>query len=62
MAEYIDKTALIEWLTRPTGFASQCVGCTDINCLDCIVNNAIANFEGINFDLVIDMSQQEQSE
>lgn len=60
MAEYINKEELVEWLISPNGFRAKCEGCTDIDCIDCIVDNAIKHFEGITFDFVIDMSQQEQ--
>lgn len=37
----IDAEALINWLTRETGFKTNCEDCTDIDCLDCIVEYAI---------------------
>lgn len=43
MAEYIEREALIDWLTKPTGFKTNCEDCTSIDCLDCIVGEAIRN-------------------
>lgn len=39
----IDANALIDWLTRATGFRTNCDDCTDIDCLDCIIEEAIKN-------------------
>ena len=39
----IDANALIDWLTRHTGFRGNCEDCTDIDCLDCIIENAVKN-------------------
>ena len=39
----IDAEALINWLTKETGFKTNCEDCTDIDCLDCIVEYAIKN-------------------
>lgn len=36
--EYIEREPLIDWLTKPTGFKTFCEDCTDIDCLDCIVD------------------------
>lgn len=41
MAYYIDRDALFSYLIRTTGFRTNCEGCTDIDCLDCIANEAI---------------------
>ena len=38
---YIEREALIKELTRPTGFRAYCEDCTSIDCLDCIVEDAI---------------------
>ena len=45
MAEqrFIVANALIDWLTRATGFRTNCDDCTDIDCLDCIIEEAIKN-------------------
>ena len=34
---------LIDWLHKNTGFRGNCEDCTDIDCLDCIIENAIKN-------------------
>lgn len=39
----IDANALIDWLSKHTGFRSNCEDCPDIDCLDCIIENAIKN-------------------
>lgn len=39
----IDANALIDWLTRATGFQTSCDDCTDIDCLDCVIEKAIKN-------------------
>ena len=39
----IDANALIDWLSKHTGFRGNCEDCTDIDCLDCIIENAIKN-------------------
>lgn len=41
--EYIERGELIQWLTKATGFKSNCEDCTGIGCLDCIVDEAIKN-------------------
>lgn len=41
MAEYINREDLINWLTRPTCFRANCEDCVEIDCLDCIVEEAI---------------------
>ena len=47
MAYYIDRDALFSYLTRQTGFRTNCDGCTDIDCLDCIANEGIKRFPTI---------------
>lgn len=44
----IDANALIDWLSKHTGFRSNCEDCTDIDCLDCIIENAIKNAPEVN--------------
>ena len=39
----IDANALIDWLTKATGFRTNCDDCTSIDCLDCIIEEAIKN-------------------
>ena len=39
----IDANALIDWLNKHTGFRGNCEDCTDIDCLDCVIENAIKN-------------------
>lgn len=39
----IDADALIKWLSVPTGFRATCEDCTDIDCIDCIIEEAIKN-------------------
>lgn len=39
----IDANALIDWLTKHNGFRGNCEDCTDIDCVDCIIENAIKN-------------------
>ncbi len=41
--ELIDRKALIDWLTKATGFKTNCEDCTEIDCLDCIIEEAIKN-------------------
>ena len=43
MADLIDRTELLEWLTSNSGFRANCEDCTSIDCLDCIVEEAIKN-------------------
>ena len=38
MDEYIEREALIHWLTKPKGFKRNCVGCLSSNCLDCVID------------------------
>ena len=44
----IDTNALIDWLTKHTGFRGNCENCTDIDCLDCIVENCVKNFPTVD--------------
>ena len=44
----IDANALIDWLTKHTGFRGNCEDCTDIDCLDCIVENCVKNFPTVD--------------
>ena len=37
----IDRDRLIDILTDATGFAGNCEGCTDIGCVDCIIDDVI---------------------
>ena len=39
----IDANALIDWLTKHNGFRGNREDCTDIDCVDCIIENAIKN-------------------
>lgn len=39
----IDANALIDWLSKHTGFRGNCEDCPDIDCVDCIIENAIKN-------------------
>lgn len=39
----IDANVLIDWLTKATGFRTNCDDCTSIDCLDCIIEEAIKN-------------------
>ena len=39
----IDANALIDWMTRPTGFRCNCDDCPDIDCLHCIIEDCIKN-------------------
>lgn len=41
MSDYIDREELVGWLTRPTGFRANCEDCGEIDCLDCILEDAI---------------------
>ena len=47
MACYIDRDALFSYLIKSTGFRTNCDGCTDIDCVDCIANEAIKRFPTI---------------
>ena len=44
----IDANALIDWLTKHTGFRGNCEDCTDMDCLDCIVENCVKNFPTVD--------------
>ena len=46
--DLISRSALKEWLTRPTGFRANCEDCTEINCLDCIIDEAIDNAPAVD--------------
>ena len=46
--DLISRSALKEWLTRPTGFRANCEDCTDIDCLDCIIGEAIDNAPAVD--------------
>jgi hypothetical protein len=39
----IDANALIDWMTKPTGFRCNCDDCPDTDCLHCIVEDCIKN-------------------
>ena len=41
MGDYIDREELVGWLTRPSGFRASCEDCGEIDCLDCILEDAI---------------------
>ena len=41
MSDYIDRGELVGWLTRPSGFRASCEDCGEIDCLDCILEDAI---------------------
>ena len=43
MDDLIDRAELLEWLTSHSGFRANCEDCTSIDCLDCIVEEAIKN-------------------
>ena len=43
MARLIDANALVDWLTKPTGFISNCDDCPDTDCVHCIIMDAINN-------------------
>lgn len=46
--DLISRSALKGWLTRPTGFRTNCEDCTDIDCLDCIIGEAIDNAPAVD--------------
>ena len=52
MDDLISRSALKEWLTRPTGFRANCEDCTDIDCLDCIIGEAIDNAPAVDAEKV----------
>lgn len=39
----IDADALKNWLTKPVGFRTNCEDCTERDCLDCIIGEALDN-------------------
>lgn len=41
MPRLIDSNALIDWLTKPTGFIRNCDDCPDIDCVHCVIEDAI---------------------
>ena len=43
MARLIDADELKKWLKSPVGFRANCEDCTSIDCLDCIIEEAIDN-------------------
>lgn len=43
MAKLIDLGELVEWLTSPTGFRTNCEDCNSTDCLNCIVEEGIKN-------------------
>lgn len=43
MARLIDADSLIEWLTKPTGFRTNCEDCCEKHCIDCVIDEAIKN-------------------
>lgn len=54
MDDLISRSALKEWLTRPTGFRANCEDCTDIDCLDCIIGEAIDNEPAVDAETVFE--------
>ena len=44
----IDANLLVDWLTKSTGFRGNCENCTDIDCLDCIIEECIKNFPTVD--------------
>lgn len=46
--EYIERGALIDYLTRPTGHKATCDGCCDIDCVDCIRGEVIENLPTVD--------------
>lgn len=52
MPRLIDADALMKWLQSPTGFRTNCEDCTSIDCLDCIIEEAIANAPTIDAEPV----------
>ena len=43
-----DANLLVDWLTKSTGFRGNCENCTDIDCLDCIIEECIKNFPTVD--------------
>ena len=43
MARLIDADSLIEWLTKPTGFRTNCEDCCEKHCIECVIDEAIKN-------------------
>ncbi len=39
--DLISRSALVDWLSRATGFRVNCEDCPDIDCLGCIIENAV---------------------
>ena len=58
----IDANALIDWLTRATGFRTNCDDCTDIDCLNCIIEEAIKNAPTIEAKPVVHGRWEEASD
>lgn len=45
----IDADALCEWLRKPTGFQTNCEDCCEIDCVECIVDEAIRNSPTLDY-------------
>ena len=45
----IDADALCEWLMNPTGFPANCEDCCEIDCVECIVEEAIRNAPTLDY-------------
>lgn len=41
--DLIFKKELLDWLTNPTGFRTYCKNCCGIDCLNCLIGEAIKN-------------------
>lgn len=48
----IDADELCKWLRKPTGFLANCEDCTSIDCVDCIVEEAICNAPTLDYEPV----------
>ena len=41
--DLISRKELLDWLTNPTGFRTYCKNCCGIDCLNCLIGEAIKN-------------------
>lgn len=58
----IDENELIEWLTKPTGFRTNCEDCPTTGCIDCVIEEAIKNTPtAYDIDKVVEKLEESMS-
>lgn len=50
--DLISREALLEWLTSVTGFRANCEDCCEVDCLNCIIDEAIKNASAVDAEPV----------